>query len=415
MVSICLLTPGHLSTNPRLVKEADALARAGHRVSVIAADYLSWAQSADREFDGRPWKLVAKLPFGPGAPESRRVRQVITQRAARVLFGVGVRAPGVVRAAWHPVAPDLLRAALSMRADLYIAHYVAALPAAALAAGFHATKYAFDAEDFHLGDPPDRPEFDSARSLTRLIEERYLPGCSYVSAASPGIADAYAETYGIPRPHTLLNVFPLDSGPGFVAASGTWKPSPSIYWFSQTIGPDRGLECAVNAIGIARSAPHLVLRGNPSPGYMAKLMTVAARAGAGSRVHWLPPAMPGEMERLAALHDLGLVGETGHTPNRRVALTNKLFSFLLAGVPALLSDIPAHRRIASELGSAVRLYQVDDAAALAAAVDSLLLASPSDRARTRQVAFDLACHRYNWDVEQKKLLRLVEGAFECQP
>ena len=27
---VCLLTPGHLSTNPRLVKEADALANAGY-------------------------------------------------------------------------------------------------------------------------------------------------------------------------------------------------------------------------------------------------------------------------------------------------------------------------------------------------------------------------------------------------
>ena len=37
--SICLLTPGHLSTNPRLTKEADALVSAGFEVCVLAADY----------------------------------------------------------------------------------------------------------------------------------------------------------------------------------------------------------------------------------------------------------------------------------------------------------------------------------------------------------------------------------------
>ena len=39
---ICILTPGHLSTNPRVVKEADALTGAGYEVNIIAADYALW-------------------------------------------------------------------------------------------------------------------------------------------------------------------------------------------------------------------------------------------------------------------------------------------------------------------------------------------------------------------------------------
>jgi hypothetical protein len=35
-----LVTPGHLSTNPRLVKEADALAAAGYQVSVVSARFI---------------------------------------------------------------------------------------------------------------------------------------------------------------------------------------------------------------------------------------------------------------------------------------------------------------------------------------------------------------------------------------
>ena len=58
--------------------------------------------------------------------------------------------------------------------------------------------------------------------------------------------------------------------------------------------------------------------------------------------------------------------------NRRIALTNKLFSYILGGVPCLASDIPAHLRIAPELGEAMRLFPESDAEALAGLLDWFL-------------------------------------------
>lgn len=407
---ICLITPGHLSTNPRLVKEADALSGAGYRVAVIAADYAGWARQADAEFASRPWRLAARLRFGPDARLDERVVQVGRQRLARALFRAGRRAPAVVSAAWHPIGPDLTRAARAVPADLYIAHYPAALPAAASAARAHGARYAFDAEDFHLGDPPEGPAHDEVRAMTRAIESRHLPGCAYVSAASPGIAEAYAAAYGMRRPTVIRNVFPLAHAPAGSTPRGSTRPGPALYWFSQTIGADRGLECAVQAIGLARSQPHLYLRGQLQPGFGERLQALAAQAGAAGRVHVLPPAPPSEMERLAAAYDVGLVGETGETPNRRIALTNKLFSYALAGVPAVISDIPAHRDYAAEVGMAARLYPVDDALALAKALDALLAGEGRALAAARAHAYALGQAQLNWDREQAVLLGLVNSA-----
>lgn len=408
--SVCLITPGHLSTNPRLVKEADALASAGYRVGVIAADYAGWARVADAEFTSRPWRLEARLRFGPGARFGERVVQVGRQRLARALFGAGVRVPAVVTAAWHAIGPDLARAARAVSADLYIAHYPAALPAAAAAAQARGARYAFDAEDFHLGDPPEGVSNDAIRAMTRAIESRYLPGCAYISAASPGIAEAYAEAYGVSLPTVIRNVFPLAHAPAGPSPRGTARPGPSLYWFSQTIGMDRGLECAVQAIGLARTQPHLYLRGQLQPGFGERLEVLAASAGAAGRVHLLPPASPSEMERLAAAYDIGLVGETGGTRNHQIALANKLFSYALAGVPAVISDIPAHVDYAREAGLAARLYPVDDAKALAAALDALLGGDGQALTKAREHAFALGQQKLNWDLEQAVLLRLVEEA-----
>jgi glycosyltransferase involved in cell wall biosynthesis len=405
---ICLITPGHLSTDPRLVKEADALASASYDTRIIAADFSRWAREADLSFAGRPWQVVRMLPFGPDAPRFSRAVQLARQHAALLIAGAGSRWPPIVRAAWHPIAPDLIRAAKRTPADLYIAHYPAALPAAAKAARRHGGLYAFDAEDFHLGDLPDEPQHEPKRRLVRAIEERYLSGCAYITAASPGIAEAYAGAYDIARPTVTLNVFPRSQAPANSTPRGTVEPGPSVYWFSQTIGPDRGLECALHAIRRAQTQPHLYLRGHPASGFVDRLQAMAAEAGAADRLHFLSPAAPCEMERIAASHDVGFVGETGQTRSRRVALTNKLFTYLLAGLPVVMSDIPAHRAFAPEAGAAARLYTTDDADSLAAALDSVL-EDPELLAAARAAAFRLGQTRFNWDIEKLKLLDLVKN------
>lgn len=405
---ICLITPGHLATNPRIVKEADALSGAGYRVSVIAADYLDWASKADEEFAGRPWQPVHKIPFGPRSPKASYLWQTLRRHAARKFVEqVGPRVSALERAI-HSITPELTSAASRVPAELYIAHYVAALPAAARAAAWHGAKFGFDAEDFHCGDYPDDERHAFDRELIQQIEGRYLPLCQHLTAASPGIADAYAQRYGTRRPTVILNVFPRSHAPPAPTPRGTARPGPSLYWFSQTIGPNRGLECAVQAIALAQSRPHLYLRGNMMPGYLERLQRLAREGGVSGRIHFLAPESPRDMERLAAAYDVGLVSEVGETKNRRIALTNKLFSYLLAGLPVAATKIAAHAELSGDTEGAVFLYATNDASALATVLDKLLL-NPDKLAEARSRAWDLGKSRFNWDVEQKALLESVAG------
>lgn len=406
---ICLITPGHLSTNPRLVKEADALAAAGYAVQTIAADYLRWARTADEEFVLRPWSVVEKVRFGPLGPRSLWLKQGLRLRLARQAVRAGFTNDALLTAAWHPAACELAAAAAKVEADLYIAHYPAALPAAAAAARLHGARYAFDAEDFHPGDPPEGPAHELTRRLTRAIEGRYLPGAAYVTAASPDIADAYAREYAIATPKTILNVFPLGDAPAAASAAGTAAPGPSVYWFSQTIGPDRGLECALQAIARSRSRPHFYVRGQFAAGYRERLTGLAKSLGCADRLHVLAPEAPSQMVRLAAQYDVGLASEIGHTPNRKIALTNKLFTYLLAGLPVMISDTPAQARFAAEAPSCLRLYPCDEPQSLARELDMLLL-DPAALAAARAAAFELGRTRYNWETESLKLIELVGEA-----
>lgn len=410
---ICLINPGHPSQCPRLVKEADALSERGHEVSVIAPIFSDWAHEADVEFADRKWRIVARPRFGPKSSPWIRATELTRRAVAGFLTKqAGLDYPSLIRAAHHPAAPALVREAKRIRADLYIAHREIALPAAAMAARTHGARYVFDAEDFHLGEFPDTPEYANQRRFVRGFEAPYLKGCALTTAASAGIADNYALEYEIPRPSVVLNVFPLAQAPATWTPSGSAKPRPSLYWFSQTIGPGRGLECAARAIARARSKPHLYLRGVPKPGYMEKLCAIAESEGAAGRIHVLPMAQPSSLERLAAAYDIGLSGEECGTKNSGIALSNKLFSFLLAGLPLAMSASPANLAFAKELGQAARIFPVGDADALADILDAWL-GRPEELAAARKAAWVLGQRRFNWDVEKQTYIAAIERVLDA--
>lgn len=404
----------HLSSNPRVVKEADALSAAGYKVAVIAPDYTTWGREADKEFDYRAWKIVDRPQFGPLSPRPARLVELARRAIAGVAVrNLGIEHPALLHAAWHPVSSRLITAAKRQPAALYIGH-LAGLPAAAIAAAHHGGRYAFDAEDFHPGDLPNEPEHAVANRMVRLIEGRYLPECAYVTAASPGIADAYAAEYGIARPTVILNTFPKSRAPAAWTPAGSTEPSPSIYWFSQTIGAGRGIECAISAVARAAARPHLYLRGTLVQGFRDHLETLARTAGVMDRLHILAPALPHQMVALAAQFDVALSGETGFSPNNRIALGNKLFTYLLAGIPILMSDSPAHQMIAPDMGEAAMLFPIEDAAALANAIDTFLL-DKCALARSRHAAWALGQDRFNWDVDAERLVETVRRTLPLRP
>jgi glycosyltransferase involved in cell wall biosynthesis len=96
-----------------------------------------------------------------------------------------------------------------------------------------------------------------------------------------------------------------------------------LYWFSQTIGPHRGLEDAVRALGLLnRCDVQLHLRGHWQQGYEARLRRLAAESGAAQDLIFsYEPAQPDEMVRLASAYDVGLALEPIASVNNDIAIS----------------------------------------------------------------------------------------------
>ena len=403
--SVCIVSPGNLAANPRILKEADALHDAGYAVTAVVSDYSSGLRGFDNDITAQaPWKVVRAA-----RPPRERYVGAAARAAAKLIDAVGARVPVsvAVRAYGGPVA-GLHDAACGVIADLYIAHYVAALPAAGAAAERHGALLGFDAEDFHSGEGTEGPGESLRMAMVRVVEGTWLPRCAHLTAAAPLIGDAYAALYKVPPPETVLNVFPLDMAPAQPPPPRQPGAPLRAYWFSQTIGPDRGLQPFIQAMARTKTRVELELRGDDRWGHGETLAKRARELGIADRLRLLPMAAPEEMVRLAAEYDLGLSLETDVTENRRLCLTNKIFTYLLAGVPVLMSDTPAQRALAPELGAATALVSLSDPDGIAVALERLA----DGLGPARVEALRLGRERYNWEVEQGALLRAVAAAFE---
>ncbi len=402
---VCLVTTGQPSTNPRLVKEADALAEAGCNVHVVAAHWTGWADEMDGSVMARRvWSLTFvdwRRDRSPLLFHGSRIRHRAARKAVEV-----VPIPSLASAALSRVGPELYGAASRIPAHLYIAHNLGALPVALASAKRNRALAAFDAEDLHSGQASG-PHEEKWATFLRATERRLIPKCSYLTAASPLIGDAYRDMCGVRQPSTVLNVFPLRDRPAHRQQATTDGPV-RLHWFSQTIGPGRGLEDAVSAMGLLRDYPvELHIRGAWQAGYEERLRRLAADRGLAPdclRSH--DPGKPDDMVRLASEYDIGLALEPSTTLNNDIALSNKIFTYVLAGNAVVATRTTAQRQLLPALGSAATGYDSGDPQSLAEALRPWIV-SRHLREGARADAWRLGETRFNWDLEKKTFLGRV--------
>jgi glycosyltransferase involved in cell wall biosynthesis len=397
MTRVCLVSSGNVSTNPRLVNAADALHAAGHDVRVVAVDALPGNAARDvAVMRHRAWRLGrVNLRRGDPIGAVNRITGAVLQKLLvphRVSRYAGL----------------LTRAACAEPADVVIGYTFGALPAAVRAAERLGAIAGFDIEDLHAGELPDEPRYAAAQRAVADVERRYLPRCRTLTAASEGIADAVAAAYGVARPTVVLNTFPLRERPERPVTPRSGRPS--LYWYSQVIGADRGIEDAIDAMGLLDIPVELHLRGTIGDAYAAALRTRAEGVGARDRLFLWPPAPPPELVALATQHDLGLALEQGATRSRRVAVTNKLLVYLLAGIAVAATDIPGQRAIMDEAPGAGFLYRPGDVAALSGG-RGRLLGDPGLLARAKAAARAAGERRFNWETEAPRLVKYLEEAW----
>lgn len=406
--SICIVAPRYLSSTPRVVKEADALHHAGFDVRVVhALGGMEVKRKHDHQLlRNRDWE-ASHVGWDRGRNGEWRMYWMATlrQRAGRLVPRWAWDYLPVAETQSHRVYPEVARLAAADPADLYIGHYPAGLAAAAFAARTHDALLGYDAEDYHVGQ---MPEEHRRNERIDYIERRYLKECNHLTAASDGIARALAERYGVERPTVVHNVFPWAERGGIDEERKDRKgDSLSLYWYSQTVGLDRGLQDAIRAAGRVDDPVQIHIRGALSEHVGRKLRTVARTSGVEDRLYFHPQVPPDDLLSRTAEHDVGLALEQGHTPNRSLCVTNKLFHYPLAGLAIAATDVEGQRQVLEDQDTFYGLYEPGDAEGLARILQRWT--DPEELEAAKTSALETARSVWNWETERQKIIRAVKA------
>lgn len=265
------------------------------------------------------------------------------------------------------------------------------------------SKFAFDAEDFHRGE---YFEEEWQVKAIRNIEDTYLPEVSYLTAASPLIGEKYQKLYPNLNPVVVNNVFSLSQQP----PKKEKKTRPiKFFWFSQTLGLNRGLQLFFEAIAELKDIPiETGLVGACSDA--DKLFLNSFDNSGLHSIRYHPLLDEDQLINICSNYDIGLALEIGSPLNRDICLTNKIFTYLLAGVAIIASETSAQKKFMDKFPNIGRSFPIGDKHELKNIITSWWN-NPEQLEKFKNESRQLANTFFNWEKEQMHFLKEVERSF----
>lgn len=382
------------------MKEATVLATAGYDVQIltgsVSADLYAQDLAAIANFPNISLQLVSDLSKTNLGSIADRFFNKLGRWAIRRFKIENSLALGYGALRYY-------NAARAIKADLYICHQE--LPTyigtCLLNAGF---KVAFDLEDWYSEDLLPEARTERPISLLQRAESDALNKGAFCITTSNTLAEKLAQQYSSPKPQVIYNVFPTPEI-SFQNTKLFSKPI-KLFWFSQTIGPGRGLEQFIKILHLLKTPVELNLLGKITEAYRQSLIASLPRQHH-LFFHELVPE--NQLATKIAEFDIGLALELDTPASRNYTITNKFFQYIQSGLPIITSETEGQKEGFELFRPGFKLSQKPDSTEIEALEKWLNSAEELQLARNRAVE---ACAFYNWENESKKLISLVGTALE---
>jgi glycosyltransferase involved in cell wall biosynthesis len=103
--------------------------------------------------------------------------------------------------------------------------------------------------------------------------------------------------------------------------------------------------------------------------------------------------------------------ERPHHGNYSLAATNKLLSYVLAGLAVAATDTPGHREVMDQMPSAGFLYDAANPHGLADGLRQWIK-NRNALLAAQNAAWKAARSKFCWDIEKEKLLSALQPAYQ---
>jgi glycosyltransferase involved in cell wall biosynthesis len=228
--------------------------------------------------------------------------------------------------------------------DLLLSNDLDTLPANFLASKLKNKPLVYDSHEFFT-EVPELVHRPRVKKIWEGLEGKMVPKLKHAYTVCDSIAKIYTEKYNVPF-RVVRNV-PVASSSVHVAGKLS-EDAEKMILYQGAVNVGRGLEQAILAMKLVQNA-RLLIAGDGD--IRKELEELTVREGLQKKVQFLGRLSIDELAKLTPKADLGLSIEEDIGLNYRYALPNKLFDYIQAKVPVLVTNLP-------EMAAIVKKYAI---------------------------------------------------------
>lgn len=369
--------PSPLTNESRIMKEAESLLGAGVVDEVVVAG--QWREGLpEEEVLGRGLRLV-------------RLRTERPSRSGLIGFLL----------AYLTFQWDVIKRFRSERWDLVTCHSLSVLGVGAYLKARHKVPLIYDAHELET-------EVEGARGmkklLGKLLEQLWIPAVDHTVVVSDSIREWYQRRYGMQRISVVRNVPKAKFGPERSRVFRHRFNIPDdvlVFVYQGVLSRGRGVDTILEVFSDLPERFHIVFMGR---GELDGEISAAAERRPNIHLHEMVP--PDELCRYTSSADVGIHLIRNTCLNHYYCAPNKIFEYLLCGIPQIISDFPEMTRVLDEGRCGWGIEPT--AASLRRTILSLDRGAVDEKRRN---VLD-ARGRWGWHFEERALIEAYTGVLE---
>lgn len=364
MIKIISVVSNDIVTDNRIHKIACTLSNNGYEVLIV----------------GR--KLKKSLPL-LARPYSTKRLPLLFNKGPLFYAGLNIR---------------LLVFLLKTKADVILSNDLDTLLACSLASRLKRKKLVFDSHEL-FPEVPELVHRPLIRKIWLFLEKQLVKKVEFGFTVSESIASFYKNRYGVTF-ETIRNVNRFRPDHEFSAIRKDTSLKIIIYQGALNLG--RGIELAIKSMQYLENAKLWIIGDGDIKTELVKLTT---ELGLSSKIEFKGRVSIEDLWNYTPLASVGISLEENLGLNYQYALPNKLFDYIQARIPVIVSDLP-------EMSAIVKKHKIGSV---------LVNRTPQNLADTIRGVFDniIASEEFNfnilrtaqelcWEKEEEKLVMLFK-------
>lgn len=397
-MKIVMITPDAFMIDRRILLEAKTLINAGHQVTLLAG--FECHEEQEYILDDIE---IYRYKYDWDDERLKRIRNKLPNNDKLKMF-INRTFMLVAKKVFHLNSFEMFMVSKLnvFDADVIHVHDLPCLKVGAYVANKKGIPLIYDAHEiYYAQDVLSKKQ----QGFYFKYEKNNIKKAAQVITVNPFIAKLMAERYNMPEPNVILNCTELPSNFNVynriirdrVSIPQNWK----IVLYQGWISAERNIETLIRGVKYFPKDSCLAILGYGE--YEKTLREIAELEGIQDKVFFLGQVPSDEMLNFSVGADLGVIPYKAIDDNHLYCSPNKLFEYILAGLPIISNKLPFFELIANEY-QCISMTDMDSPEIFGRHVAILL--EDSVKLENLRNNCKKAAAKLNWHEEGKKLLEI---------